>query len=52
MPHPIEVFDNPTTHWQLLTAPHDAELEEQHFGRKEDGTPFLAQAAIFSECSE
>lgn len=39
MPKPLEVFENPNNHWPLLTSSQDVELEDQHFDRKEAGTP-------------
>ncbi len=39
MPKPLEVFENPDHHWSLLSSSQDVELEDQHFDRKEAGTP-------------
>jgi len=39
MPKPIEVYDNPNTHWSLITAEKDIDFEDQHFDRKETGRP-------------
>jgi len=35
MPKPLEVFENPTAHWELLTSKNDVELEDQFFDRKD-----------------
>jgi predicted HTH transcriptional regulator len=35
MPSPLEIFEHPADHWDLLTAPTDDEFEQQHFDRKE-----------------
>ena len=37
MPKPIEIFDEPATHWSLLTSPTDDQFEHQHLDRKETG---------------
>src|SRR5438876_10713271 len=39
MPEPREVFRDPPSHWALLTARSDAEVEGQHFDRKEACRP-------------
>ena len=39
MPKPLEVFENPDDHWPLLSSSQDVDLEDQHFDRKEAGTP-------------
>ncbi|MEI9980441.1 MAG: RNA-binding domain-containing protein [Edaphobacter sp.] len=39
MPKPLEVFENPDLFWPLLSSRQDVELEDQHFDRKEAGTP-------------
>lgn len=38
MPHPQEVFDNPSAYWPFLTAPSDDQFEGQHFDRKQAGS--------------
>lgn len=39
MPKPLEVFENPDLFWALLSSSQDVDLEDQHFDRKEAGTP-------------
>lgn len=39
MPRPIDVYDDPNGHWNLITSGNDTEFEDQHFDRKEAGLP-------------
>ena len=42
MPKPIEIYENPSAYWHLITAARDVDFEDQHFDRKEAGRPDLA----------
>ena len=37
MPNPLDVYEDPTAYWALITAQTDGEFEGQHFDRKEAG---------------
>src|SRR5438309_8977809 len=37
MPKPVELYENPSAYWHLITSPTDVEFEDQHFDRKEAG---------------
>src|SRR5258708_6449598 len=39
MPRPLDVYNDPVSHWTLITAENDADFEDQHFDRKEAGIP-------------
>ncbi len=46
---PSEVFQDPESHWPLLTDPSDAEVEGQHFDRKEACRPNASGSASDKE---
>jgi predicted HTH transcriptional regulator len=45
-PSPRQVFDDPSSHWTLLTQGSDNDFEGQHFDRKEAGQVGVSVAAL------
>src|SRR4030088_279234 len=39
MPKPLDIYNDPNAHWELITATNDADFEDQHYDRKEAGIP-------------
>lgn len=39
MPAPLNLYDNPTDYWHLITTAKDVDFEDQHFDRKEAARP-------------